>query len=69
MYEGQVDAVTLPGTDGELGVLATHIPLISSLKRGRISIHQKKAGNPEFIDIKGGFVEIQPESKVIVLAN
>lgn len=67
LYEGWADALTLPGVDGELGVLPTHIPLISLLKRGRIRI--RRANDDSFVDIKGGFAEIQPQSKVVVLAN
>ena len=67
LFEGRADAVTLPGIEGELGVLETHIPLISSLKRGSIRIRDGK--NVELVDIKGGFVEVQPESKVTILAD
>ncbi|MDP3963111.1 MAG: ATP synthase F1 subunit epsilon [bacterium] len=67
LYEGEADAITLPGSDGELGVLAIHTPLISNLKHGIIKIRNKDA--EKFIEINGGFVEIQPESKVIVLAD
>lgn len=67
LFEGKADAVTLPGADGELGVLPTHIPLISSLKHGSIKIRNGK--DTQSIDITGGFVEIQPESKVTVLAD
>ncbi len=67
LFEGKADALTLPGADGELGVLQTHIPLISSLKRGSIKIRNGK--DETFIDINGGFVEIQSESRVVVLAS
>ena len=69
LYEGTADAIQLPGTDGELGVLAMHQPLISSLKRGTIRLHSVKGGETTQIPINGGFVEIQPESKVVVLAD
>ncbi|MDO8557801.1 MAG: ATP synthase F1 subunit epsilon [bacterium] len=67
LFEGKADAITLPGVDGELGVLSTHVPLISSLKRGSIRIRNGK--DVQFVDITGGFVEIQPESKVSILAD
>ena len=67
LFEGTADAVTLPGAEGELGVLAMHTPLISSLKRGSIGIRNGK--NVEFVDIKGGFAEVQPGSKVTILAS
>ena len=67
LFEGEADSLTLPGVDGELGILPTHIPLISSLKNGSIHIRQGK--DTKLIDITGGFAEIQPLSRVMVLAN
>ncbi len=67
LFEGEAESVTLPGVDGELGILENHIPLISSLKHGIIKIHSKK-GEMSF-NISGGFAEVQPESRVVVLAN
>jgi len=66
LFEGEADSITLPGSDGELGVLPTHIPLITALQRGTIKIRQGTKN--EFIDIIGGFVEVQPESRVVILA-
>ena len=67
LFEGDADSVTLPGVDGELGILPLHLPLISSLKRGTINIHQGR--EVLFIEIKGGFAEVRPGSQVVVLAN
>ncbi len=61
-----VTAVILPGGAGEFGVLAQHMPLISTLKAGTLEV--TKAGVKEFYFIAGGFVEVNPTS-VIVLAE
>ena len=68
LYEGMADAIQLPGIDGELGIVSLHIPLLSLLKSGIIHIYHRGAQNTE-IRIWGGFVEIQPESRVVVLAD
>ena len=34
VFEGDVDIVVLPGTDGEMGILPHHAPLLTTLKIG-----------------------------------
>ena len=38
LFSGEVTSVTLPGIDGDLGVLNNHAPLITTLKVGEITI-------------------------------
>ncbi len=66
LFEGEIKALTLPGSDGSLGVLNNHAPMISALKAGKIKI-TNHAGVQTF-DIKGGVVEVL-KNKVIVLAE
>ncbi|HYN69005.1 MAG TPA: F0F1 ATP synthase subunit epsilon [Candidatus Eisenbacteria bacterium] len=65
-YEGEVDAVTLPGSQGELGVLPHHAPLISTLGVGELRI--RKGAEVEFFAIAGGFLQVRPD-KVVVMAE
>jgi F-type H+-transporting ATPase subunit epsilon len=67
VFEGEAESLVLPGADGELGVLDNHRPLISSLKRGMITL--RKGREVQTFEINGGFVEVRPESKVVILAN
>jgi len=65
-YEGEVDQVTLPTMDGEITVLANHVPLISLLKSGELII---KNGNEEIsMAIYKGFVEIK-KNHITVLTD
>jgi F-type H+-transporting ATPase subunit epsilon len=65
-YSDEVDAVTLPGIEGELGVLPHHAPLVTTLGFGELRI--RKGGAEEFFAIAGGFLQVLPD-KVIVLAE
>jgi F-type H+-transporting ATPase subunit epsilon len=65
-YSGMVDAVTLPGIEGELGVLPHHAPLVSMLGLGELRI--RKAGEVESFAIVGGFLQVRPD-KVVVMAE
>jgi F-type H+-transporting ATPase subunit epsilon len=65
-YEDDVDAVTLPGSEGELGVLPHHAPLITTLGIGELRI--RKGGSEEAFAIVGGFLQVRPD-KVVVMAE
>jgi F-type H+-transporting ATPase subunit epsilon len=66
VFSGEVDAVNLPGSEGRLGVLPNHSPLLTTLGYGEVIV--RKGGEEEYYAIGGGFAEVQPE-KVIVLAD
>lgn len=65
-YSDEVDAVVLPGSEGELGVLPHHAPLVSTLGVGELRI--RKAGQEESFAIAGGFLQVRPD-KVVVMAE
>ena len=65
-YSDTVDAVILPGSEGELGVLPHHAPLISTLGVGELRI--RKGGAEESFAIVGGFLQVRPD-KVVVMAE
>ena len=64
--EDDVDMVVAPGSDGTLGILPRHAPLITTLAAGELRV--KKAGREQSIVVFGGFMEVTPE-KVVVLAD
>ena len=66
VFEGEVNLVTLPGSDGSFQLLNDHAPLISSLKKGYLEIRDKKSEHT--IGVTGGIVEVL-NNKVIVLAE
>ena len=65
-YQGEVDSDQLPGSEGELGVLPHHAPLISTLGAGELRL--RKGGEDEFFAIVGGFLQVLPD-KVVVMAE
>lgn len=67
VYEEDVEQVTVPGKDGELTILENHIPLVSALQAGELVV--KKNGTVIPMAISGGFLEVQPKSRVTVLAD
>jgi F-type H+-transporting ATPase subunit epsilon len=61
-----VTAVTVPGMEGELGILPGHAPLLSLLKVGELSY--VRAQLTHYLCINWGFVEVLPD-RVIILAQ
>ena len=62
----QVDEVILPATDGEIGVLPGHTPLLASLRIGQLRYRTGATYNR--LVISWGFAEVLPD-RVIVLAE
>ncbi len=67
LYSGEAAYVFLPGSNGSLGVLNRHAPLISSLKRGILRV-KDTAGKEHRFEVNGGTVEVL-NNKVIILAE
>src|ERR1700677_2658766 len=63
-----VTEVTLPGTDGQLGVLPGHAPLITELGIGELTYRAKNSGESGTVAIISGFTEVLGD-RVTVLAE
>lgn len=66
VYTDEVESVTLPTVDGEITVLANHVPLVTVLKAGEMVI--RKGADIHPYAIGGGFLEMDG-SKLVVLAD
>jgi F-type H+-transporting ATPase subunit epsilon len=67
LYSGEVKSVSLPGSEGSLGILNNHAPIISSLRNGIIKVTDDKSAIHNFT-IKGGVAEVL-NNKIIILAE
>jgi len=65
-YSEDVDMVVVPGSEGELGILPQHVPLLTSIKPGELRV--LKDGRETFLAVGEGFVEITQE-RVVVLTD
>ena len=66
LFTGEVNSIVLPGTDGLIGILNNHAPMVSSLKEGKIKVSLEK--EEKFFDVNGGVVEVL-KNNVIILAT
>src|SRR3954451_16838283 len=66
VYEDDVDMVIAPASDGAVGILPHHAPLLTTLQIGELRV--KKGGAEESLVIVGGFMEVSND-KVTILAD
>src|SRR2546421_11377673 len=57
IYSEDVEMVTLPGSEGELGVYPKHVPLLTTLEPGELRVVRR--GGESTMGIGEGFVEIE----------
>ena len=63
-YSEDVEMVTLPGSEGEMGILPQHVPLLTQIVPGEVIV--RKAGRDYFLAVGEGFVEITGERVAIM---
>src|SRR5260370_34386680 len=54
-YSEDVEMVTLPGVEGEMGIFPMHVPLMTQIVSGEISV--RKDGREHYLAVGDGFVE------------
>jgi F-type H+-transporting ATPase subunit epsilon len=63
-FSEDVDMVTLPGVEGQLGIYPQHAPLMTHIMPGEIIV--RKAGQDLFLAIGEGFVEVTGDHVTII---
>ena len=64
VFSDNVDMVTLPGVEGEMGIYPMHVPLMTQLAAGEVAV--RKDGQDFFLAVGDGFVEVTGESVSIL---
>ena len=67
VFSQQVASVSLPGTEGRMGILPNHSALLTTLDFGDVWVRHTD-GEEEHFAIGGGYAEVQPD-KIIILAD
>src|SRR3954447_16990089 len=63
-YSEDVDMVTLPGVEGEMGIYPQHVPLMTQIVPGEVIVH--KGGQDYFLAVGEGFAEITGQHVAIM---
>ncbi|HUO99227.1 MAG TPA: F0F1 ATP synthase subunit epsilon [Rhizomicrobium sp.] len=68
LLSDEAEMITIPGREGDMGVMAGHMPLISTLRPGTITVKGGAEGAEQKFFVAGGFAEVNAE-KLTVLAE
>jgi len=64
VYSDDVEMVTLPGSEGEMGIFPLHVPLMTQITAGELAV--RKAGQDFFLAVGEGFAEITGDHVTIL---
>ncbi|ODT86487.1 ATP synthase F1 subunit epsilon [Phenylobacterium sp. SCN 70-31] len=64
LFNGLVDQVDAPGSEGDFGVLAGHAPFMTALKEGPVRVYN--GGAVVTYEVRGGFADVTPEGLTIL---
>jgi F-type H+-transporting ATPase subunit epsilon len=64
MFNGEVDHVVVPGSEGEFGVMPNHAPVMSVIKPGALRVID--GGVERRIFVNGGFADVTPEGLTVL---
>lgn len=66
VFDGEVVSVTLPGTEGEMTIMADHEPLVSALKAGTVTV-RPATGDATSYDLENGTVEVRANHATVLI--
>src|SRR5687768_11128554 len=66
VYDGEADSVNARGTEGEMGILPKHAPLVTALGFGEVKV--RHGGTEELFAVGGGVLQVAHDH-VIILAD
>lgn len=64
LFSGKVDQVNIPGSEGDLGILPNHSPLMAAIRTGTITV--TAAGEDTVFFVAGGFADVTPEGLTVL---
>jgi F-type H+-transporting ATPase subunit epsilon len=60
-----VAEVEIPGTDGDMGILPGHAPVLSTLRPGVVTV-TREGGQKDRLFVRGGFAEVNPQGLTVL---
>ncbi|WP_395646607.1 F0F1 ATP synthase subunit epsilon [Terricaulis sp.] len=64
LFNGEVDHVVVPGSEGEFGVSPNHAPVMAVIKPGALKVMTDGATRKIFVN--GGFADVTPEGLTVL---
>jgi len=67
LFQGEVESVTCPGSDGEFTLLSHHEPFISTLKQGEVVVRGKNNAESQIFQVDRGLLEVGRNRATILI--
>ena len=67
LFEGDAYSLTVPGADGEMTVLGSHMPLITTLKQVVPGVRTAPNAEPKTFQIQGRVLEVRADGATVIL--
>ena len=64
LFSGEVDQVDVPGSEGDLGILPNHSPLMAAIRTGAITVYNDGVETQYFV--QGGFADVTPAGLTVL---
>ncbi|MCR4267857.1 F0F1 ATP synthase subunit epsilon [Nitratireductor sp. ZSWI3] len=65
LFSQEVESVVIPGTEGEMTVMAAHAPTMTNIKPGVVTVNAAGGGSERYV-VFGGFADILPEGCTVL---
>ena len=66
VFDGEAVSVTLPGTEGEMTIMADHEAFVSALKAGTVTV-RPASGNSQMFELQNGTVEVRDNHATVLI--
>jgi F-type H+-transporting ATPase subunit epsilon len=66
VFSGEVSMVIVRGGDGDVGIMAGHIPLVTTVKTSAVRIFTDDNRQEKRVAVSGGFLEVKPDGITIL---
>jgi F-type H+-transporting ATPase subunit epsilon len=64
-FDGEAESLTVPGKEGEMTILGEHMPLVTTLKPGKIIVREK--GSEKEFPVESGVLEVRHDGATVIL--
>ena len=68
LFDGEVDHLVVPGTEGELGVFPRHAAMIAALGPGVVRLTTTAGGSERFA-VRGGFLHVKKDVATLLVTD
>ena len=65
LVSGDAAIVAVPGSEGDMGVMANHAPVMTSLRSGMVTAKMADGSEQSFF-VRGGFADVTPDSLTVL---